>query len=75
MTLDKLGIGKTGIIKRVDGNGELRCRLLDMGIVANTKVTVIKVAPFKDPIEIYLRGYKLTLRIQDAKKIHIVHKE
>lgn len=71
MTLDKLPIGKKAKITAVGGEGELRFRLLDMGLVPRTVVTVRKVAPMGDPIEIYIRGYELTLRLDDAEKIEI----
>lgn len=71
MTLDKLPIGKSAIITHVGGEGALRCRLLDMGLIPNTKITTIRVAPMGDPIELYLRGYDLTLRITDARRIEI----
>lgn len=69
MTLDKLSPGKTGIIVDVLGKGLLRRRLLEMGLTPRTQVTVKKVAPLGDPIEIFLRSYILTLRKEDAKKI------
>ena len=72
MTLDKLSIGGSGTITTVGGEGALRCRLLDMGLIPRTKVTLQKVAPMGDPIEIRVRGYELTLRIEDARKIEIV---
>ena len=72
MTLDKLSIGGSGTITAVGGEGALRCRLLDMGLIPHTKVTLQKVAPMGDPIEIRVRGYELTLRIEDARKIEIV---
>ena len=72
MTLDKLNIGGSGTITAVGGEGALRCRLLDMGLIPRTKVTLQKVAPMGDPIEIRVRGYELTLRIEDARKIEIV---
>lgn len=71
MTLDKLEIGKTAVITSVGGEGPLRCRLLDMGLIPKTKVMVRKVAPMGDPIELHLRGYELTIRLDDAKKIEI----
>ncbi|MDD2234668.1 MAG: FeoA family protein [Desulfitobacteriaceae bacterium] len=71
MTLDKLPVGETAIITRVGGEGVLRCRLLDMGIIPKTKVVVCKVAPLGDPIEIRIRDYTLTLRMEDAEKIEI----
>lgn len=72
MTLDELGIGRSGSISAVGGEGPLRCRLLDMGLIPRTRVTLQKVAPMGDPIEIRVRGYELTLRVADAKKIEIV---
>ena len=71
VTLDRLPIGGSAVITSVGGQGGLRRRLLDMGLTPYTKVTVRKVAPMGDPIEITLRGYELTLRVDDAKKIEI----
>lgn len=69
ISLNKLKIGQSGIIQTIGGQGALRRRLLDMGLTPNTKVMVRKVAPLGDPIELYLRGYELTLRADDAKSI------
>ncbi len=69
MTLDQLKPGNSGILDTIGGEGALRRRLLDMGLTPNTKVTVRKVAPMGDPIELFLRGYVLTLRKDDAAKI------
>lgn len=71
ITLNDLSVSSSGIIKSVGGEGALRLRLLDMGLIPKTKVTVRKIAPLGDPIEIHLRGYELTLRREDAKKIEI----
>lgn len=71
MTLDKLKIGSSGVITAVGGDGLLRCRLLDMGLTPRTRVTLQKVAPMGDPIEIRVRGYELTLRIEEAEKIEV----
>ena len=71
MTLDKLPIGETAIITAVGGEGALRCRFLDMGLIPKTKVEVKKVAPMGDPIEIRLRNYELTIRKEDAEKIEV----
>ena len=71
MTLHQLPIGQSAIITKVGGEGELRYRFLDMGLIPKTKVTVTKVAPMGDPIENRLRGYTLTLRVEDAKNIEI----
>lgn len=72
MTLDKLPIGKEAVITAVGGEGALRCRLLDMGIIPHTKIMIRKVAPMDDPIEIHLRGYELTIRLEDAQKIDVM---
>lgn len=71
MTLDKLPIGESAVIKKVGGEGTLRLRLLDMGLTSRTKVTMRKIAPMGDPIEINIRGYELTLRIEDAMNIEL----
>lgn len=71
MTLDRLPVGKTATIKSVGGTGALRLRLLDMGIIPRTRVCVRKIAPLGDPIEIRLRGYELTIRMDDAKNIEV----
>ena len=71
MTLDKLTVGQSARILQVAGKGELRHHLLDMGLTPGVEVTLRKVAPMGDPIELELRGYELTLRLEDAKSIHI----
>lgn len=71
MTLDKLPVGETAVIREVGGQGALRCRLLDMGIIPKTKVRVQKVAPMGDPIEIHIRDYELTIRKEDASRIEV----
>ncbi len=71
MTLDRLPIGTDAVITAVGGEGALRCRLLDMGLIPKTKVVVKKIAPMGDPIEIRLRGYELTLRKEEAKEIEV----
>lgn len=75
MTLDKLPIGRSAVIVQVGGEGALRCRLLDMGLIPRTRVTVRKAAPMGDPIEIHLRGYELTLRLEEAKQITVKPEE
>ena len=75
MTLNKLKIGESAVIQAVGGEGALRCRLLDMGLTPHTAVTLQKVAPMGDPLEIRVRGYELTLRAEDAKQIEVDTKE
>ena len=71
MTLDKLPLGQEAVLTAVGGEGALRCRLLDMGLIPRTAVKLMKVAPMGDPIEIRVRGYELTLRVEDAMKIQV----
>ena len=71
MTLSELSIGKSGRVVAVGGEKALRRRLLDMGITPRTVIRVKKAAPLGDPIELLLRGYVLTLRLEDAGKIAI----
>ena len=71
MTLDQLKPGDSGIITSIGGQGVLRRRLLDMGLTPRTEVTVRKVAPLGDPIELFLRSYVLTIRQEEAAKIEI----
>ena len=71
MTLNELPVGKAAVITKVGGAGALRCRLVDMGLIPKTKIVITKVAPMGDPIELRLRGYTLTIRIEDAKNIEV----
>ena len=71
MTLDKLPLGQDAVITAVGGEGALRCRLLDMGLIPKTTVGVEKVAPLGDPIELRVRGYALYLRKEDARNIEV----
>lgn len=71
MTLDKLPLGQDAVITTVGGEGALRCRLLDMGLIPKTTVWVEKVAPLGDPIELRVRGYALSLRKEDARNIEV----
>jgi len=71
MTLDELAVGSSAVISQVGGEGMLRCRLLDMGLIPQTVVTVTKIAPMGDPMELHLRGYILTLRKADAREITV----
>ena len=71
MTLDQAAVGTEVKIIAVGGEGQLRVRLLDMGLIPQTQVRVQKVAPMGDPIEIHLRGYELTIRKEDAARIEV----
>ncbi len=69
MTIADLRIGQSGIIDQVGGEGALRLRFLDMGLIPGTRVCLQKIAPMGDPIQIQVRGYELTIRLEDAGKI------
>ena len=71
MTMDELRPGQSAWITSVGGDGALRHHLLDMGLTPKTEVVLQKVAPMGDPIQIALRGYELTLRLDEAKNIEI----
>ncbi len=69
-----LTTGQSAEVLRVGGESMLHKRLLEMGLTPRTRVTLRRVAPMGDPMEIVLRGYALTLRREDAARI-IVHPE
>ena len=71
MTLNELGIGKSAEILSVGGKGALRQHFLDMGMIPGAEVTVVKLAPMGDPMEIQIHGYELTLRLAEAQQIRI----
>lgn len=75
MKLSELSIGKSGVIKKVDGEGKIRRRLFDMGVTPGAEVFLRKKAPLGDPIEINIRGYELTLRKTEAEIVNIEVKE
>ena len=63
--------GEKGRIVRVGGKKGIRRRLMDMGVVKNTEVTMQRVAPLGDPVEIKIKGYDLALRLEEAAEIKI----
>lgn len=72
MTLDKLEVGKDAIIETIECESpSLRKHILDMGLTPNTEVTLVKIAPMGDPLELRVRGYELTLRKADAANIRL----
>ena len=70
-TLRDVKIGKTVTVVKLWGEGAVKRRIMDMGITKGVKVTVRKVAPFGDPIEITVRGYELSIRKADAEMIEV----
>ena len=71
MKLNELKPGQSARIETVGGEGALRQHFLDMGVIPGTEVTLIKLAPMGDPMELRIHGYELTLRVADAGKIGI----
>ena len=71
MTLKDLKVGQSAVIDAVGGEGELRQHFLDMGVIPQVEVTLIKLAPLGDPMELRIQGYELTLRLDDAAKIQV----
>ena len=71
MRLNELRAGQSALIESVGGEGTLRQHFLDMGVIPGAEVTMIKLAPMGDPMELRIHGYELTLRLADAEKIGI----
>ena len=71
MTLRELAIGEACVIKEVGGEGALRQHFLDMGVIPGVEVTLVKLAPMGDPMELRIHGYELTLRLADADQINV----
>ena len=69
--LGELSLGESAVVVNVGGEGQLRKRFLDLGITKGTRVTMARIAPFGDPVEIQLRGYRLTLRKSEAAIVEI----
>ncbi len=70
-TLRDAKIGDTVTIKKLNGEGAVKRRIMDMGLTKGTEVTIRKVAPLGDPIEVTVRGYELSLRKADAEMIEV----
>ena len=75
MTLKELQIGKSAIVEAVGGAGALRQHFLDMGLIPGAEVTLVKLAPMGDPMELRIHGYELTLRLDDAAQIIVTPTE
>ena len=70
-TLDKLKEGEEAVIIKINSSGNLKRRLLDMGVVKGTKISVVRCAPLGDPMEINVKGYMLSLRKSEAENIEV----
>lgn len=71
MTLRDVSVGQTVKVTRLNGDGPVKRRIMDMGITKGVSITVQKVAPLGDPIELTVRGYQLSLRKADAEMIEV----
>ena len=71
MTLREVSIGSTVTVKKLTGEGAVKRRIMDMGLTKGTTVTVRKVAPLGDPIELTVRGYELSIRKADAEMVEV----
>lgn len=71
MTLKEVSIGRTVNVLKILGEGPIKRRIMDMGITKGAEVTVRKVAPLGDPIELTVRGYELSIRKEDAQMIEV----
>lgn len=70
-TMKDVKVGKTAKVTRLNGEGAVKRRIMDMGITKGTEVFVRKVAPLGDPVEVTVRGYELSLRKADAQMIEV----
>ena len=71
MTLKDVRVGETAKVVKLEGEGAIKRRIMDMGITKGTEVYVRKVAPLGDPVEVNVRGYELSLRKADAEMIEV----
>ena len=72
MTLKDVKTGQTVTVQKINGEGAIKKRIMDMGITKGTEIYVRKVAPLGDPVEITVRGYELSLRKADSEIIEVV---
>ena len=70
-TLKDARIGETVTVVKVHGEGAIKRRIMDMGITKGVEIYVHRVAPLGDPIQVTVRGYELSLRLEDAEKIEV----
>ncbi len=70
--LSSLAVGEGGVVSRIEGDGSLKRRILEMGLVPGTEVRVERKAPLNDPVAIWFRGYELSLRVDEADAVLIM---
>ena len=71
-TLAKLAVGSRATVAQVEGADELACRLMEMGLTPGVELRVVGVAPLGDPLELEVRGYRLSVRRSEAERVEIV---
>ncbi|MCJ7773472.1 MAG: ferrous iron transport protein A [Desulfobacterales bacterium] len=71
MLLSEMKEGQSGFIKNIGGNSVLRRRILEMGMTKGSTIYVEKYAPLKDPIELVIKGYHVSLRVEEAAQIDV----
>ncbi|WP_165055437.1 MULTISPECIES: FeoA family protein [unclassified Adlercreutzia] len=71
-TLRDVAVGDSAVVRRLTGEGAVKRRIMDMGITKGTEVSVRKVAPLGDPIEVTVRGFELSLRKDEAEKVLVL---
>ena len=71
ITLDRLPVGSFAKVARIEGADELACRLMEMGLTPGVKLQMIGAAPLGDPLELELRGYRLSVRKSEAKRVEV----
>ena len=74
-TLDHLAVGSTGHVESISGDDEISLRLMEMGLVPGTELRVVGMAPLGDPIEIELRGYRLSVRRVEGARVEVASPE
>lgn len=70
-TLADLPIGGRAVVKEIEGGDDISMRLLEMGLTPGVEVVLLGVAPFGDPLELEVRGYRLSVRKREAARVHI----
>jgi Fe2+ transport system protein FeoA len=71
MLLSEMKEGETARIVKIGGNGALRRRILEMGLIKDSEIYVEKYAPLKDPLELIIKGYHISLRVEEAAQIMV----
>ena len=72
MTLAQLPVGSRAKVALIEGTDELACRLMEMGLTPGVELRIVGVAPLGDPLELELRGYRLSVRKSEASRVQIV---